>query len=659
MSFSIEDLVAMSRVTSVAPAPGGDWIAVEVQHLHASVGKYVSAIWRLDPATGEATALLSGPCQYKSPAFRGDGALVFLSNRPAAGDPDGDPEKPPADDARTPVGALDVSSAGAEPQMLTDEPLGVSSVAVASGSSRFVVVAPLLPGVAHEAQRSTAEDRKKHGPSALHYTGPRRARYWDHWIGEAEPHLVAFDPGGARTDLTPTPGGAYREVGLDLSEDGATLVATHRQPSDLRLEEVRLQAFDLATGRPRWIVDEPRLLLGMPRIAPDGSRVAFVRTPIPTDGCIHDDLCVAELDGSGLRQVAAGWDRWPQPHAWSADGSQLLATADDGGHKRLVTISVASGAVAPLTETGSVSCVRRTGSGTIVGVFDRISRPPEVFVLEGESLRVVSDFAKAPDFGTSSVVESITVEGAGGDPVQAWLVLPRDAKGPLPTVFWIHGGPIGAWNDGWHWRWCPQALVAQGYAMVLPNPRGSTGFGQAFIDGIWGNQWGAACFDDLMALADHLAADPRFDASRTAAMGGSFGGYMTNWIGGQTDRFRCLITHASLYHLSAFYGTTDTPPFWQLQMGGAPWDDQGAFDRYSPHRHVTNWRSPTLIIHGDKDYRVPITEALSLYEALQGQGVHAELLVFPDENHWILKPRNIGVWYERVLAFLREQGVAP
>jgi len=250
-------------------------------------------------------------------------------------------------------------------------------------------------------------------------------------------------------------------------------------------------------------------------------------------------------------------------------------------------------------------------------------------------------------------MESFDVPSTDGAAVQSFLVKPKGAKGPLPLAFWIHGGPMGSNLDGWHWRWNPLLLVAQGYAVALPNPRGSTGFGQEFIQGIWGNVWGAQCYRDLMKVADALCARADIDAKRTMAMGGSFGGYMTNWIGTQTTRFRCLITHASVFTMAQFTGTTDHPAWWYLEMGGEnPYTDPERFDRYAPVRHVTKWKTPCLVIHGEKDYRCPINEALNLFEALQYHKVPSELLVFPDENHWILKPRNVVAWYEAVLGFI-------
>jgi dipeptidyl aminopeptidase/acylaminoacyl peptidase len=221
------------------------------------------------------------------------------------------------------------------------------------------------------------------------------------------------------------------------------------------------------------------------------------------------------------------------------------------------------------------------------------------------------------------------------------------------VLLWIHGGPIGMSGDAWHWRWNPLLAVAAGYTVVQPNPRGSTGFGQEFVQGIWGNVWGDQCFKDIMAVTDALAQRADVDASRIMAMGGSFGGYMTNWIGTQTDRFKCLVTHASIVTMANFTGVTDDPAFWYMFMGGEnPYSDMLAFDRYAPIRHISNWKTPALIIHGEQDYRCPVSEGLMLFEALQYHGVDSELLVFPDENHWIMKPKNIVAWYDNVLRFV-------
>jgi dipeptidyl aminopeptidase/acylaminoacyl peptidase len=233
------------------------------------------------------------------------------------------------------------------------------------------------------------------------------------------------------------------------------------------------------------------------------------------------------------------------------------------------------------------------------------------------ALARLSKFTPADEWAE---IESITTKSTDGTPIQSWITRPKK-PGKHPVLLWIHGGPIGMSGDGWHWRWNSLLPVAQGYTVVQPNPRGSTGFGQEFVQGIWGNVWGDQCYKDLMAVTDSIEKRSDVDPTRIMAMGGSFGGYMTNWIGTQTQRFRCLVTHASIVTMAQFTGTTDHPAWWYLEMGGEnPYTDPSGYDRFAPIRHITKWKTPTLIIHGELDYRCPLGEALNLFEALQYHG---------------------------------------
>jgi dipeptidyl aminopeptidase/acylaminoacyl peptidase len=321
-------------------------------------------------------------------------------------------------------------------------------------------------------------------------------------------------------------------------------------------------------------------------------------------------------------------------------------------------VDVATDGVERITvkrSAGAHSDLHVLADGRIAGIRTTYREPPEAFVVQPkadsppQTLAHLSGFA----FPEWAEVEHRAVKSTDGTDVQYFVVKPANATGKSPVLLWIHGGPIGMSADAWHWRWNPLLAVAQGYIVVQPNPRGSTGFGQDYIQGIWGNVWGDQCYKDLMAVADAIEQRDDVDTRRIMAMGGSFGGYMTNWIGTQTDRFRCLITHACVTTMAQFTGTTDHPAWWYLEMGGEnPYADPAKFDRYAPIRYVSQWKSPALIIHGELDYRCPINEGLNLFEALQYHGVPSELLIFPDENHWILKPRNIVAWYEAVLDFI-------
>lgn len=638
--FDAARLVRLPRVSSVAPSPCGTWLAVEVGRLDEDTQKVVADLWRV-PLEGAPVRLTHGPWSSRSPAFRHDGALCFLSDRPFGREEDPKPQ----------VWAL----AGGDAVRLTDEPLGVSVFRVASRADCLALLAPLWEGVALEEQGAYDRERSKKGPSVMRFVR-QPVRHWDQWVAGPAPHLVVVDEQGRR-DLTPAAGDMLRpadlDLTLDLSADGRTVVVPRQTEGADRMTAVDLWVFDVATGEGRVLGSEANTWLQGPVISPDGARVACTRHRMGTERHGRLDLWLVDLASGEGRPVQPGLDLWLTPHSW--DGDALLCTADERGDVPVYRVDDA-GAVR-LTGEGSHLGLRAL-PGAIAGIRHRVTHPPEPFVLraggEPELLGPLTGF----DATGQVTVERLEVPVDDGEVVRGLLVRPQHA-GVVPTLLWIHGGPVGQFADGWHWRWSPLVFAARGYAVALPNPRGSSGAGQAFVEGIWGNTWGGRCYQDVMAVADHLAGRSDLDGARMAAMGGSFGGYMTNWIGSNTDRFRCLVTHASLYHLSAFWGVTDHPSYFQMMLGDDPLADPRAFERYSPHTRIRAWRSPTLILHGEKDYRVPIGEALALFEALQTLGVPSELVVFPDENHWILRPRNVEAWYGAIQAFLARHGMGP
>ncbi|MBH25815.1 MAG: S9 family peptidase [Myxococcales bacterium] len=648
-------LLSLARVGAVALSPCGAWLAVEVQRLDPEGGRFVSDLWAVHLDGSSPSRLTRGRWSDSAPAFRADGALGFLSNRPTS---EGKPGE--GHDKRKQVWIL---PAHGEPTPLTDEPLGVTSFQFASRGDRLVFMANLLPGVALDEQRDAAEDRRKHGPSARRYT-TMPVRRWDHWIPEAAPHLIATDQAGeGRTDLTPDPDRAYRYTSWDLSPDGSMVAVAARIQAPDRIPSGHLRLIDTASGDARTIpLAEPGASVASPRVSPDGRTVATIHNVRSAEAVGANRLWLVDVDSGEGRFVARDWDRWPTVWGWTPDGSQLLITADDLGYVPAYAVDVATGARTRVTHPDAggthAHLISAPDGARLVGVRSRITHPPEPFTVplaEGQQPELLASLSGfSPEEGESIAhIEYTMTPSTDGVACQSFLVRPRHVTAPAPMVLWIHGGPMGQWGDGWHWRWNSLVGASQGYAMALPNPRGSTGAGQDFIEGIWGNTWGGQCFDDLMAITDALTAHDAIDAERVAAMGGSFGGYMTNWIGTQTDRFRCLITHASIFSMAMFQGVTDLPAWWRLSMGGLdPVGHPEAYNRYSPEHHVDGWTTPAMILHGDLDYRVPVGEALALFEALQVRGVESELIIWPDENHWILKPRNIVSWYEHVLRFL-------
>jgi dipeptidyl aminopeptidase/acylaminoacyl peptidase len=656
MTYTVQDHIKLKRVSSIAASPDGSWLAVAVERLDRDGTKYVSDIWRVPTDGFAATQLTRGDSKDTAPCFRYDGALGFLSNRqPNEIKPDEEAEK------RMQVWLF--PPGGGDAQQLTDEPLGVESFRFAKRADRLVLFAPVIPNISHEKQRETASERAKKGPSVRRYR-QQPVRHWDHWLHEnvdlPNTHaIVCSSDGKNRVDLTPD---VKRELAiephLEISEDGKLAAMTWLTPSADRVMDTTIMLIDLESKTQKQFGAGTNVANDSPRLSPDSKTLAVVRAFRSPKTVFRPTLTLIDIATGSERTLATSWDRWPDPAGWSRDGGRLYITADDEGHTPVFSIHASSGEVTRLTSAssgGAHSNLEVLSDGRIAGIRSTMLDAPECFVISDAPNSMPRPLARLSDFTAAdwAQVESRSVESSDNAAVQYFVVKPKDGAGRHPILLWIHGGPIHMSANGWHWRWNPLLAVAQGYAVALPNPRGSTGFGQQFVQGIWANEWGGQCFRDLMRVTDALAARSDVDASRMMAMGGSFGGYMTNWIGTQTNRFRCLITHASIATMAQFVGVTDHPAWWYIEMGGEnPYEDAEQFDRYAPMRFIRNWKTPVLIIHGEQDYRCPIGEGLGLFEALQYHGVDSELLIFPDENHWILKPRNSVAWYEAVLEFL-------
>jgi dipeptidyl aminopeptidase/acylaminoacyl peptidase len=343
----------------------------------------------------------------------------------------------------------------------------------------------------------------------------------------------------------------------------------------------------------------------------------------------------------------------PGTPVFSVDGSAIFFTADERGHRPVFRVDVGTGTVTRVTRSGHYAKVLVAPDGaTLYALRDHVDVPPTPVRLD--ALATDGEATALPSPGAATVpgrVEELTTTVADGTQVRAWLALPHDASAtnPAPLLLWIHGGPLSSWNS-WSWRWNPWLMVAKGYAVLLPDPALSTGYGEGMLRRGWG-QWGGTPFTDLMSVTDVAEAREDIDASKVAAMGGSYGGYMANWVAGHTDRFRCIVTHASLWALDQFLGTTDFPAYWAREFG-LPTERPERYAAWSPHHWVDNITTPMLVVHGDKDYRVPIGEGLRLWWDLQRRGVESSYLYFPDEGHWVLKPGNARVWYETVWAWL-------
>ncbi|TKJ28888.1 peptidase S9 [Blastococcus sp. CCUG 61487] len=656
----LSDFVALPRIGALALSPDGSRLAVTVATLDPARKKWRTALWEVDPA-GERPArrLTRSAPGESSPVWAPDGSLLFTSARP----------DPSAAQEGEPKPGLWSLPPGGEARMVLARPGGVAAVAVAADTGDVVVASPTQPGGAEtEADEERRKRRADAGVTAiLHETYP--IRYWDHDLGPAAPHLfwagrlpteeVADGEPPALRDLTPDalpPHGSGTEFAL--SPDGRLLVRSEEVPDGPAGHRNRVVLTATDDGDTRVLVDDPLADVYGARFSPDGRWVVCVRESLSSYAEPPDyTLLVVDVDSGAARDLTPDFDRWPSAPQFSADGAAVYFLADDDGRHAVFRVDLAGGDPVRLTADGAYSNLQVARDGSALYALRSAYDSPDVPVrLDPRTPLQDPDVLPNPatlDSLPGTLTELRTTAEDGAE-VQSWLVLPEGASAdsPAPLVLWIHGGPLMSWNS-WSWRWCPWVLAAQGYAVLLPNPALSQGFGQDFVRRGWG-EWGAAPYTDLMAAVDAAERRPDIDASRTAAMGGSFGGYMANWIATQTDRFRAIVSHAGLWHLDSFTGTTDAAYFWEREWGD-PLAEPKRYEQYSPHRFADAIRTPMLVIHGDKDYRVPVGEALRLWYDLQKRGVPSKFLYFPDENHWVLTPGNSMVWYETVLAFLAEQ----
>ena len=532
-------------------------------------------------------------------------------------------------------------------------PGGVDGLVAAAGAPSVVVRAPLFAGAVELGDDAAkAKRRQDAGVNAMLLEG-HPIRFWDHDLGPRQARLLRLDgvDGApvAPENLTPDAGVAVHDADFALTPDGRTLVTTWLRSLGGVEHEVELVAIDAGGCRRLAPAGHD---YHAPAVSPDGRRVAAVRVRRGTPELAPDQtLWLQDLDGGQGRDLTADLDLWPGPPVWSRDGSAIYFAADENGRAPIFRVDVETGQRTRLTAAGAHSALCAAPDGSVYALRASYESPAEVVRIDPAGAVSALPTPGLP-LELPGQVSEISATADDGTEVRAWLVLPRGAspERPAPLLLWIHGGPLSSWN-AWSWRWCPHLMAERGYAVLLPDPALSTGYGHANVQRAWGRGAAERVFADLMAVTDAALARPDLDASRTAAMGGSYGGYMSNWVAGHTDRFRAIVTHASLWALDQFQATTDMNSFWARQFGD-PDEFPEAYIDQSPKSGLGQIRTPMLVIHGLRDYRVPLSEALRLWTDLQRHGVPSRFLYFPDENHWVLKPGNARVWYETVLAFL-------
>jgi dipeptidyl aminopeptidase/acylaminoacyl peptidase len=643
--FTATEMMRLKRLSDPQVSPDGAHVVFVLAEVDLAANTKQSDLWMVPVSGGEPRRLTGDPASESRPRWSPDGRkIAFVSAR------NGKPQ----------VFLLDLT--GGEPQAATAFAGGVSSVSWID-DGRLLVGADVFPvcGADDACNQEQLEALGK--PSSARAYDSLLFRHWDTWDDGRREHLFAVTlASGEATDLTPGPddvppfslGGPD---GFAVSLDGQEVCFSRKEEQGAAWStNADVWVVPSAGGQPRRVADGPGDEGGC-QYSPDGQLLAWRMQE--RDGYESDrwQIMVRDRASGAVRNLTADFDRQVDSFTFSPDSRTLYLTAEDDGQGRVFAVPAGGGTVTPVLEGGSFGDLSILPDGkTIVGTQTTYTQPTEIvrFGADGRGLKRVTrvnDTTLAP-FGLRPG-ESVRYPGAGGQEVQAWVVKPPDfdpAK-KYPLVVLIHGGPQGAWSNAWSYRWNPQAYAAAGYVVFMPNPTGSIGWGQAFTDAIRGD-WGGKVYEDIMKGTDFAEALPYVDEGRTVAAGASFGGYMANWIAGHTDRFRALVSHDGVFDVVSMYGSTEELWFPEWDLKGTYWTNPDTYARWNPRAFVENFETPTLVIHGELDYRLPVEQGLAMFTALQRQGVPSRLLVFPDENHWVLKPANSVRWHEEVLGWL-------
>jgi dipeptidyl aminopeptidase/acylaminoacyl peptidase len=652
----LDAYVNLPRVAGLWLSPDGTRLVVGAGTPDHTNTRYSTALWDVDRDGRRPARRLTRSVEGESDAaFTPAGDLLFVSARPGPGSDDDH-------DKRATLWLL--PAAGGDPSLLASPAGGVRGVAV-SESGTVVFGSAMLPS-ATDAESDTelrTQRKDKAITAVLHEQYP--VRFWDRTLGPDHTRLLTAALDGPAPieprDVTGHVGNALDDESTwDIAPDGATIVTRWSVGEPGGSERRTIVAIDVATGERRTLADDADHDFENPRISPDGTQVAMAVNRRITPKDPGDQwVAVVPVAGGEIRHLTQSWDRWPKELRWAPDGRELLVTADHHGRTPVWRVDVATGDVTRLTlDDGAYVDVRVSPDGERVYALryamDSPPRPVRIAMDGTSTIQYLPGPAEALGltYEVPGRVREVTTTAADGTEVRGWLALPRgaSAESPAPLLLQIHGGPVMN-ASVWSWRWNPWLHVAKGYAVLMPDFALSTGYGVEFIRRGWG-QWGGAPYTDLMTITDAAQTRPDIDETRSAALGGSYGGYMANWIAGHTNRFDAIVTHASVWYLDECNKTSDFAYYFNREM---PFD---IADANSPHRFADAVTTPMLVIHGDKDYRVPVEQAMRLWWDLAARSTSPDgssphkFLHFPDENHWILTPNHAKLWYATVHAFL-------
>ncbi len=626
-----------------APAlsPDGRWVAFAITDKHPT--KPSDTQLYLMPAHDGAPRAITRSGGH-SPTWSPDGrrlAFVGASNGEAA------------------LMVFEVGQVG-EPTVLFTFAPGIAEPRFTADGRFIVFVGQIDPACRDAECHAAAEKKKADDPVKARVYDDLLYRHWSGWDDGTRAHLfvVPVDKSAAPKDLTPGPLAVPTDIlnagtGWTLTKD-SVVFARHQGEDRARSTNNDLYEKRLFAGRPVKLTDNPAWDAN-PVASPSGRYVAY--TAFARPGFEADRPVLHIYDRETKKTVARtrDWDRGVRDIVWSGEDA-LFVTAYDRGFKALFRLPRVSGAPERVVGDRSVKYPAAGPSGEVVFVATTFEAPPEVWQWDPRTKKASAitslNRGFVEHYRLGAAQEKVATAN-DGTKVHGFVLTPPgfDPRRRYPLFVLIHGGPQGAWISQWHPRWNPQLFAAEGYVVAMPNPRGSVGYGQAYVDAVTKN-WGGGPYADVLAYTDAVEANKYIKPKATCAGGASYGGYLVNWIAGHTDRFACLISHAGVYNLESFWGDTEELWFPEWEFGGPPHRSRDLYDKWSPHRFIDDAKTPTLVIHGQLDYRVHLSQGQQMFTALRTQGVPARFLYFPDEGHWVLKSPNYVFWYGQMFRWL-------
>ncbi len=678
--LSVDDLWKIERIGAPSLSPDGAQAVASVTRFSMEKNESAASLWLLSTLGGAPRALTQCGKKDGAPRWSPKGDLIgFTAQREQEG----------AKDETTQLYLI--APDGGEARRAASVATGVAGWRWCPDGRRVLFASWVWPGQRGHAAQAKAHKAFKERKESGYATSEAQYRFWDHNLPMGRvPHLHLLDTTSGRfRDLfegTPyelpraDPGADH----FDVSPDGRRVVFVFDPAAEKRLDNPRaLAEMDLRSGQVAVLVQDAGWDLGAPRYSPDGGRIAFVAQNLGRKHTMPDQLAIWDRDAGGWEVISAEWDHEVgAPLQWEADGLALLFAAEQQGRRHLWRFDIADRRAEVAVRGGWLQAFDKA-AGTLVTLADAVDHPPRLSAhLPAAEPRRIEHFNDALLAGIAmGRSEELWISGADGspppakgarrakgqaaatrkgDPVQVWLTYPPgfDAKKTYPLLHVIHGGPHTAFGDAWHFRWNAQAFAAQGYVVAAVNYHGSSSFGYAFKDSIT-HRWGQLELQDVEAATDELLQRPWADARRVFATGGSYGGFMVAWMNGhcQPGRYAAYVCHAGCFDWTAMFAD-DAYTWHAKELGAWYWDDISRVNAQSPHAFAVNMTTPTLVIHGAMDYRVPDAQGLAYYNTLKARGVDARLLWFPDENHWILKPRNSQLWYQEYFDWLRRHDPA-